>query len=417
MFSQKRVLSLIVILSTGQLAGCSPFQTDLVTQENSIVKQPVTIKLNSWNNLNTDGFDTVIREFERTHPNIKVEFISPGDNKAIESMRKVILSAASGQDMDVIMVPPYPDYVKQVALNMFEPLDKYMENEGLHFEDQYIGDTRVKDGRYYGLPGKMNIFFIIINENHLKETGLPIPKDWTWDDYVEYAKRLTKTNGSMTRYGTFFNSLLPNLDLEKFLEIRLQGEKEKFATPYADILNKKLDYRSQYFKQLASMLVVGSYMIAEVGGSEGVPLTFKTVFAPFPKFKSEEPIRTPNFSDIFAIYSRSKHKQEAYTFIRWYTTEGIVLQGRFLPSWRKINIDQIVDTIISKTRTPENIDKESLLYVLKNSELIHSNQLKSNSSMASEIMQEEFDAMMLDNQDVRTTIDNIDKKLHKILNK
>lgn len=200
-----------------------------------------------------------------------------------------------------------------------------------------------------------------MNENHLKEAGLPIPKDWTWDEYMEYAKKMTKTDGAKKRYGAYFhswiyfsyaaqdnqkqNSGLMKDDLKtanvmnplvrKSLELRLQGEKEGSVTPYSEVLSQKLAYRPQYFNQDASMILTGSFLAQESGGTDQTPANFKTVFAPYPKVNKDDPMYTKAFSDILSVYSKSKHKQEAYTFIRWYTTEGIVKQKRISPLGRR----------------------------------------------------------------------------------
>ncbi|NHW33415.1 extracellular solute-binding protein [Paenibacillus aceris] len=402
--------------------------------------KPVSIKLHTWNNLKTDGFDVVLQEFEKKYPNIKVEFVSAGDNNSLEALKKIDLAAASAEDMDVIMLPASNYLAQRAALGMFEPLDSYLSKEGIKLDDEYIGATQL-NGKTYGIPGKSVSQFVVINEAHMKEAGLTVPQSWTWDEYLDYSKKMTKTEGGKTRYGTYFHTFInftylaqfaqmqnaglvtddgksANINtpfMRKSLELRLQAEKDKSGTPYAEVISQKLNYRPQYFNQNTSMMQVGSFIIAETGGSDAVPATFKTVFAPMPTMKKGDPILTPVGGDNFAIYNNSKHKQEAYTFIRWFTTEGLVLQGRFIPSWKKANLEQVVNQIVSKTKTPEMVDKESLLYVLKNSAATKTAVPLTYQAEVDKVMQEEFDNMMLKNQDIDTTLKVAQDKIQKLV--
>lgn len=403
-------------------------------------KEPVTIKLHNWYVKQTDHWDKVIAEFERQHPDIKVEFVSAEDNNSLEYLKKLDLAAASGEDLDVIMFSSMQYLVQRAELGMMEPLDQYLEQEGVELTEEYAVDTRI-DGVTYGLPGKLITPFVMINEDHLKEAGLELPKKWTWDEFMEYAKALTKTEGGKTRYGTYFHSwpqfvyliqlnqpeqmnlttddgTMANADnpfMRKSLEMRLKGDQEGWATPYSEVISQKLNYRPQYFNQDVSMLFMYSYMIPEAGGSDAVPANFRTVFAPVPTVNPDDPIIGNISGDILGIYSKSKHKEEAYKFIRWFTTEGIVLQGIAVPSWTQADMEEVMDRIISDTKTPEMIDRESLLYVMEQTIPNTPTMPVPYQAELEKVLVEEFDKMMLSNQDIDTTIKNAQEKMQKIV--
>ncbi len=432
-----------VIVSGLLLAGCSGAEdkkgNNAETDGGKGKEEVVTLKFHTWNSLDA-GFDTMIKEFENAHPNIKIDFVSPGDNNSLEAMKKVDLAAASNEDMDVIMVPGTNQLVPRIALGMFEPLDEYLTKEGVKYEDEYKVDLQVND-KYYGLPGTMTTNLVIMNEGHLKEAGLEVPKDWTWDEYLEYAKAMTKTTDGKTRYGNHFHTWanyaslalngqmentglvmddhktanIMNPALKKSLEIRLQAEKDKSSTPYSEVISQKLNYRPQYLNQDASMLITGSFILVDVGGTKTVPANFKTVFAPYPKMNKEDPMVGPISADILAVYSKSKHKEEAYTFVRWFTTEWLTMQGQYLPSWKGADLEKVVDNIISNTETPEHVDKESLLHVLNNSVTPKINVPVPYQPEVEKIFIEEFDRMMLSGQDIDTTMNNMNEKIQKLI--
>ncbi|MFS0724324.1 ABC transporter substrate-binding protein [Paenibacillus sp. 1P07SE] len=431
------------LIVTAMLAsGCSSASPgNTPGEEGASSSEQVTIKLSNWYAKKADNWDLVIEEFEKQHPNIKVEFVSAEDNNSNEYYKKLDLAAAGGDDLDVIMFSNMTFLSQRVELGMIEPLDTYLANDNVDFSEEYSSDTSI-DGTYYGLPGKSSTTFVIINEDHLKEAGLELPTDWTWDEYMDYAQAMTKTEGGKTRYGTYFHSwpmfayfvqnvgtpenanlttddgTTANIDnplVRKALELRLRGEEEKSATPYSEVVSQKLNYRPQYFNQDTSMIVMGSFLVPELGGTDTVPATFRSVFAPLPKVHADDEISSNVGSDVLSIYSKSKHKEEAYTFIRWFSTEGIVLQGKAFPSWNKADMDQVVDAMVEGTKTPEMIDKESLLYVLNNTNTTSAQVAVPYHAELEKIFTEEFDLMMLSGQDLETTVQNAQTRIQKVI--
>lgn len=443
MFKASKKLFIVVPLLSLLISGCGGANSEegAAPGTGEGTNEPVTIKLSNWYAKKMDNWDVVIAEFEKTHPNIKVEFASAEDNNSNEFYKKLDLAVAGGDDLDIIMFSNMTYLSQRAGLGMIEPLDEYLAADGINYTDEYTSDTRI-DGKVYGLPGKSSQGLVIINENHLKEAGLELPKDWTWDQYMEYAKTMTKKEGDKTRYGTYFHSWIQygylvqnfgqsvnanlttddgktaNIDnpyMRKSLELRLQGEAEGSATPYSEVVSQKLNYRPQYFNQDTSMLVTGSFLIPETGGTETIPASFRTVFAPLPKLNAEDPISANVSGDVLSLYSKSKHKEEAYTFIRWFSTEGIVLQGKNIPSWKKADLNDVVDRIIAGSKNPEMIDKESLLYVLENTKSTTTATAVPYHAELEKVLLEEFDKMMLSGQSIDTTIQNAQTKIQKII--
>jgi multiple sugar transport system substrate-binding protein len=450
-----KFFTVIILLFALVVTGCSSATTsESGTTENASTessttesaateetKEPVTIKFHNWYFLENDNFNKVIAAFEEKHPNIKVEFVSAEDSNATEYLKRLDLSAASGEDLDVILFPNTGSLIQRLELGMVEPLDPFLEKEGIKLTEEYTVDTTI-DGKVYVLPGNVTIPFIVINSNHLQEAGLEVPKKWTWDEYMAYAKAMTKTENGKTRYGTYFHtwglykyyiqhsqpttgSHLASDDGKKanvytilnrkWLELRLQGEKEKSATPYSEIVSQKLNYRPQYFNQEASMIPISTFLIPETGGTEKVPVNFKSTFAPVPTVNPDDPI-TGNVSYVgYGVYSKSKHKDEAYTFVRYLTTEGLVLQGKYFPAWAKADNSAVIDTIIGNTKTPENVDKEALLYVLQNTIFTNAPQPTPFNAELEKVYIEEFDKLMLSGQDIETTLLNAQKKVQEII--
>lgn len=263
-----------------------------------------------------------------------VQLSEKGDTQ--EAMKKLDLEAASSARMDILMFSDAAGYAQRVALGMAEPLDGYIAKDGFKVEEDYKVDTHLGD-KVYALPGKFNPWYVILNKDHLEEAGLAVPTDWTWDDFADYAKKLTKGEGAQKRYGTYFHGPqgggwmeflklkmenqpqnseflkadgTSNLDDPNFratLELRVKMEKEdQSSVPYTDMISQKLAYRTQFFNQSASMLLIGSWMNTELGGTEKVPLNFNVTVAPFPKNNpGDEKGLTPVTTDYVAVAAKS----------------------------------------------------------------------------------------------------------------
>ncbi|WP_407272305.1 ABC transporter substrate-binding protein [Radiobacillus sp. PE A8.2] len=414
--------------------------------EGSEEAEEVTIKFHTHGNEASYNWSETIPAFEEAYPNINVELVilsEKGDTQ--EALQKLDLAAASGEQLDVLMFSDPASYAERVNLGMVAPIDEFIEAEGYEVSEEYKVNTILND-KYYALPGKFNPWYVLVNKDHLAEAGLEVPTEWTWDEYMDYAKQLTTDE----HHGTYFHgpqnggwmeymSLAlasksenagfvkadgtANFDdpmFRKTLEMRVQMEKEDMsATPYADILSQKLHYRNQFFNQDASLVPIGSWMNTELGGTEQFPLNFEVGVAPYPSNAgSDETGYTPVTTDYMAVAEASEHKEAAYKFIRWYTTEGQIVQGKNIPSWN--NVDEadfagIVDTILAGTVSPEKVDKESLINVLTNAK---SSKLIPPVAGQAEIYQavnDEYEKLIYGEQDIDTTIENLQQQATDIL--
>ncbi|MET3547433.1 multiple sugar transport system substrate-binding protein [Paenibacillus favisporus] len=263
----------------------------------------VNLRLYTYGTEEAYNWSKTLKAYEDANPGVTIELVQlseKGDTQ--EASKKLDLEAASSAQMDILMFSDPAGYAQRVALGMAEPLDDYIAKDGYKEETDYKVDTRL-NGKVYALPGKFNPWYVLLNKDHLDEAGLSVPTDWTWDQFADYAKKLTKGEGASKRYGTYFHGPQgggwleflklkmenqpensdflkadgsSNLDDPNFratLELRLKMEKEdQSSVPYTDMISQKLNYRTQFFNQSASMIVIGSWMNTEIGGTDKVPL-------------------------------------------------------------------------------------------------------------------------------------------------
>ncbi len=447
-----------MVLLTGLLAGCGNANDSnakgnanpTASGNANSSAETVNLRLYTYGTEEAYNWKATLDAYHQANPNVTVELVQlseKGDTQ--EATKKLDLAAASSEQIDVLMFSDAAAYSQRVALGMAAPLDEYIAKDGYKVEEDYKVDTHLND-KVYALPGKFNPWYVLLNKEHLDEAGLAVPTDWTWDEFADYAKKLTKGEGATKRYGTYFHGPqnggwmeflklklenqpqnseflkadgTSNLDDPNFkatLELRVRMEKEdKSSVPYSDMISQKLAYRNQFFNQSVSMLTIGSWMNTEIGGTDKVPLTFHVAVAPFPKNNpGDETGLTPVTTDYVAVSESSKHKDEAYKFVRWYTTEGQVVQGKNIPAWNGVKSEQvtsIIDTILSGTKNPELVDKTTLVNTLVNSK---ASQIIAPASYQAEVykaINEEYEKLILGNQDIDATVANAQKRVNEII--
>ncbi|WP_042166951.1 ABC transporter substrate-binding protein [Paenibacillus gorillae] len=399
----------------------------------------VKIKFLNWEK--AEVYQPAIDAFEAKYPNIKVEYVPVVENDSNETIKKIDIMYASGEQFDVFSLNSVPNFSQRAVNGMLEPLDDYLVKEGVKFEDEYKAEQMKLDGKRYSLPGKFGPWFILLNKSQLDAAGLQVPQSWTWDEFRDYAKQLTKGEGPSKQYGAFFHTWKDYFLLKQYsaaqdqgimkddgmnlnadnplmkasLELRYAMEHEdKSSTPYQDIVTQKIPYRDEYFQGKATMLPTGPWMIAEAGGTEKIPATFVSAFAPWPTNAKGDENYSFGGADSLVISSKSKNKEAAYQFIRFLSTEGMALTKQ-LSAWKKADVASEVDAIVASTMTPDMIDKASLLNTLNVSKLPQPANAPSYAADIEKAYIAEAEKYILGTADIDATIAGIKTNLQKII--
>ncbi|WP_159886047.1 ABC transporter substrate-binding protein [Paenibacillus puerhi] len=404
-----------VIATTAVLSGCGAQDSGSADQGNATV----TLKYYNYDtDVLAESTKKQIAKYESMNPNVKIEPITLVPGNAIDTLRKLDITMSSGEQVDIVKMPSIEEVMARSALGVLAPLDEHYAKDNVKPEEEYYVNPQYK-GHYYATMITSNNWFVLLNEDALKEANLPVPSfDWTWEDYREYAKKLTKGD----RYGTYFHSwgeytnpiaytdkpnpyvkedLSPGFDdasFKYFFELRRAMEKEdKSAKPLADVIGAKLNYRNEFFTGKAAMVMSANFMLSDVSNVEKYPHTFKTVFAPLPRSSEQAEAGFTNIGgDYLAIANGSKHKDEAYKFIRFMTTnqsERIDMSG-----WKKGDAKALIETLYGSNK--ELVDLESLTTVLSDERIktaISGDIAIPYGSQLKKVMEDGFSKYMLDN--------------------
>ncbi|MEK3913271.1 ABC transporter substrate-binding protein [Paenibacillus sp. FSL H7-0331] len=425
------------------LAGCGEKPKEEQAAAGAGNAKQVNLKVYTWLSEETAHWSKIMPEFNKEYPNIKVDVnILSSKDDAHEAMKKLDLAAASGQQMDVVMLNDSTGYTQRVNAGMLAPLDDFLKTDGIDYDSEYKATTQI-NGKYYALPGRLLTWFVMLNKQKLDEAGLAVPKEWTWDEFMDYSKKLTKGEGPSKQYGTYFHNWMQYITLanvnnptnnrivtadgkveinndriRKSLQIANQVQNvDKTAHSYADVISQKLTYRNEYFGGKAAIIPTGNWMITEAAGSETIPAKFVSVFAPYPKFSKDDPNgQTLATIDYIGVAASSKNPKEAYEFTRWFTTKGILASEAMISSWTKADLNKMIDGLIKTGKNPEMVDKASLEYVMNSAKPVKIVAPPAYISDAEKRYTSEVEKFLLDKVDLETTIKNAEKAVTDVVN-
>ena len=150
------------------------------------------------------GPQEVIDAWNAEHPDIQVEYVRYVNDD--DGNLKLDTAMITGQDVDLYVNYTLSQTSKRVESNLALDLSQFDD----YNIDEKMGPNAEGwkiNGKYYGMPTTKSAFFVALNKDALDAAGLPVPKDWTWDELREYAKKLKVGNN----YG-FIQNMEPFVD-------------------------------------------------------------------------------------------------------------------------------------------------------------------------------------------------------------
>lgn len=286
-----------------------------------------------------------VEAYNKLQDKVEVEYVSLVQNSdSADFIKKLDILMAGGEVVDVFMTGNEEELLERASRGVVEPLNSYFEKESVTPEDEYFKVLKLND-KVYGLLPSSTQWFTIFNKNYLEEAKLTLPEmGWTWDDFRDYAKKLT----TKEHYGTYFHTWgeyadiiayterpHPQLDadlkpifndpsFEYFFNLRRVMEQEdKSVEPYADVLASNYHVLQQFFAGNAAMLAVPSYAVRATLNLEKFPHEFQTMYAPLPRSVDSKDIGMTNIAGGgLAMGAKSENKEAAYDFIRWMSKES-----------------------------------------------------------------------------------------------
>lgn len=381
-----------LVLFMGLLAGCSSGadgsggNTSGKAGENADgnAKSGNAVTLKMWGGVPPEaGPQQVIDEWNKEHPDIQVEYVRFVNDD--DGNLKLDTAMITGQDVDLFVNYSISQASKRVESNLALDLSQF----GDYNIDEKMGadaESWKIDGKYYGMPTTKSPFFIALNKDALDAAGLPVPKDWTWDELREYAKKL-KTGSN---YG-FIQNMEPfvdpidsvlsqegytkpdgtsNLDhplVKKWLEtLDVMMKEDKTTPPLGEQLTSKMPVEQVFLSGEVPMLNIGAWLLRSSNNFTDFPRDFKIAFAQVPRLadSADNYVTRGGLGDYISINAKSKHQAEAWEFLKWYADGGMapMAAGGRLPASKDANQEDALTSLLGDKK--DTYDLESLMYVM-----------------------------------------------------
>lgn len=312
-----------------------------------------------WGDLNT-MWQEVATAFEKTHPDIKVRIVNVAYGDYFTKLEAMI-AAGTSPDMVFMDSSRFPSFARKRLMKDLAPIiasDRSVRLDAFYPEALALGRYK---GQLYGLPNDVAIHCMAYNKNLYAQVGLVEPEeDWTHDDLLEMAKRLTRdTNGDgkpetwgLTAYqweaAIYANGGHIADDPDSPRKSVINSPEAVAAVEWvSNLYNRYRVVGGDFANGKAGMQVVGHWSIPDLTKYA----KFKWDVVGLPKFKRRA---TLNFGSVFMIPSNSRHPKEAWELVKFYsgtTAQTILARGGFgTPALRAVGESE---AYLSQ-RPPEN---------------------------------------------------------------
>jgi multiple sugar transport system substrate-binding protein len=139
------------------------------------------------------AYQGLVDAFESRTPDIDVELIHIPDQADYRA--RLGADFAAGTPADVVLIN-YRRYAPFAAAGLLEPLEPYLAESALIEESDFYQQALSPfewNGTLMCIPQNLSSLVVYYNKQLFDEAGLPYPSDtWTWDEFLETAKTLTR---------------------------------------------------------------------------------------------------------------------------------------------------------------------------------------------------------------------------------
>ena len=190
---------LTVLTGAAVLAGCG---TDSTSSGGGGGGESQTITIwEGYTEAEAKAFSHLVAEYEAQHPGQKVSplFVNNDD-----TLQKVLTAVRGGSPPDIAYL--YGSWAPNVAqIPQVVNLTQVVKRPGVNWDDFWTGERAVAtvNGKVIGIPAVVDNLAVVYNKTLFAKAGLQPPgPDWTWQEFVADAKKLT--NPAIKQFGTAY---------------------------------------------------------------------------------------------------------------------------------------------------------------------------------------------------------------------
>lgn len=384
-FSRRRFLTLGAgVTGLVVLAACAPAVSQPATEASTggeaaaPAGETVELRLTFWGDLaDMPTWSWGLDQFAQAYPNTEIQWENTPWG---EYWTKLQTEVAGGTTPDIVgMVSMYSQqYIRQGTLL---PLDEYIAREpDVNVDDFWplIMQAYTWEGKKYCFPYDLSTQLLMYNKKMFDEAGVPYPVgDWTWDQFLDACTKLTEDTNGDGKPDTF-GWLLP-ADFGWTIDVPLSTNKARFIAEDGSKCLMDTPEAVETIQWLADLRNV-HHVVPTIGEQGDVPL-FETGKAGMtwgnPEFvqvltsRVGPPRDNPNFlwdvalfpmkaqngnstqGGSFAIGKSTEHVEEAWEFVKFYTSAPILKEMVGVPSRGIPGRMSVADSLVNDTN-PEH---------------------------------------------------------------
>lgn len=343
MLKRKLIVQAAVVAGVAILAGgCGGKEGQQAAGSDSTAikkeTKPVELTIMPNGSITDAQFEAYIREpLSKKYPHITLKVVKAGNGVSLDSL------LMAGELPDV-WIGAYKDTELYVRMGIPQDLNEYVKQNKIDitkFEPQAIATIKgfAKNGELLALPYMMNYGALFYNKDIFDKFGVAYPKDGsTWDELLETAKRLTRSDGGVNYIGldptspAAVNVVIGNsVGKGTGVDINNENWKKIFAMLQQAyeipgfVQGKKSTYGSGAFMNDRNLAMVADWadMIGKLDEmrKKGQPLNWD--MATHPNFKEFIGKGRDTGAHAFYMSTTSKHKDEAFRVIETIVSEDV----------------------------------------------------------------------------------------------
>ncbi|WP_079913193.1 ABC transporter substrate-binding protein [Paenibacillus sp. 32352] len=432
------VLPISVILIILPLSACSQKpDPGSVHPKDTTAASTEPVKLLLYSNgatfTNTE-FQTLIADpVKKKYPNITIERLEPPSTATPEE----IFSSGTVPDLIFSTSTSYYRFIKMGALeDVRELIKKYNFDASRLKLFLYDAVKQIADsGEIYGIPFNSNQHILYYNKDIFDKFGVPYPPDQqlTWDQALDLARQLTRTEGGVNYIGIdvqgplgFARSLaLPVIDPKTGKSLLSSPDwvrtftysQKNFEIPGFIGKNNTYNYDRDQFMKDRTLAMRPAWLANMVGPMEelrqqGIEVNWD--IAPIPQFSDHLGETREAQVHSLSISSQSKHKDEAFQVIAHILsdeTQRILARNGRVPAIINPELEKEygADVPVLKGKKVQNVFAGKPLKTHATNEY---------ESDITKYVSDAYRDMVLNNIDVNTAIrkasENIDKEVERL---
>lgn len=435
-------LALAVVMA-GTLAGCgggkagtgaeSSGSGAADTSQAQASEGQTVLKWAMWDKDLTGYYEPLIEGFEKANPDIHIELVDLGSSDYNTVLATQL--TGSGSAFDLVSIKDTPGYTTLVNKGALEPLDSYIEKDGIDLS-AYKGLTdQVKvDGQLYELPFKSDFWVIYYNKDVFDKAGVDYPtNDMTFAQYDELARKVSNTEPGQEVYGAHYHTwrstvqMFGALDgkhsildgkydfLKPYYETVLAEQEDGVCQDYATLKTSNLHYSGAFSQGNIGMMNMGTWFIStlidKVGKGEYSECA-NWGLVKYPHADGVQPGSTAAQITSLAIPATAPNKDAAWTFVRFAAGEEGAKLLAATGNFPAIMTDDIADTVASTQGFPTD---EASREALDTTSLYLEMPVNTKSSEVEIVLNEAHDNIMTGNMTVDEGIADMEEKVGAIL--